>query len=97
MPKGYMISAYRSPADLEKAKAYRVLAVPALKAMGENFLASVGRVVARENGVSERIILIDFESFDAAVAAYESDDYQKALALLDGGADRDIRLFEGLE
>jgi len=52
MPKGYMISAYRSPADLEKAKAYRVLAVPALKAMGENFLASGGRVVARENGVS---------------------------------------------
>ena len=30
-------------------------------------------------------------------AAYESDGYKKALDLLEGGADRDIRLFEGLE
>jgi uncharacterized protein (DUF1330 family) len=33
----------------------------------------------------------------AAVAAYESDGYKKALDVLEGGADRDIRLFEGLE
>lgn len=97
MPKGYMISAHRSPANPEKAEAYRALAVPALKAMGGKFLSSGGRVIAKENGVSERIILIEFESFDAAVAAYESDAYQKALALLDGGSDRDIRLFEGVE
>ena len=54
-------------------------------------------MVAKENGRDERTILIEFESFEAAVAAYESDAYQSALAALDGGADRDIRLFEGVE
>lgn len=96
MHKGYMISAHRSPADPEKAAAYRALAKPALEAMGGKFLASGGRVVAKENGIAERTILIEFESFETAVAAFESDAYQAALEALDGGADRDIRLFEGL-
>ena len=64
--------------------------------MGGKFLASGGRVVAKENGIAERTILIEFESFETAVAAFESDAYQVALEALDGGADRDIRLFEGL-
>lgn len=96
MPKGYMISAHRSTANPEKATAYRALAVPALEAAGGIFLAAGGRVVAKENGHEERTILIEFDSFEAAVAAYESDAYQAALAALDGGADRDIRLFEGV-
>ena len=97
MPKGYMISAHRSMADSEKATAYRALAIPALEAAGGKFLAAGGRVVAKENGRDERTILIEFESFEAAVAAYESEAYQLALTALDGGADRDIRLFEGVE
>ena len=97
VPKGYMISGHRSPADPEKAAAYREFAKPALEAAGGRFLAVGGQVVAKENGVAERTILIEFESFEAAVAAYESDAYQEALRALDGGADRDIRLFEGLE
>ena len=40
--------------------------------------------------------MIEFESYEAAIAAYESKAYQEALRVLDGGADRDIRLFEGL-
>ena len=40
--------------------------------------------------------MIEFESYEAAIAAYESESYQEALRALDGGADRDIRLFEGL-
>ena len=60
-------------------------------------LAAGGRVIAKENGRDERTILVEFESFDAAVAAYESYAYQLALAALDGGADRDIRLFEGVD
>ena len=97
MPKGYMISAHRSTANPEKATAYRALAIPALEAAGGKFLAAGGRVVAKENGRDERTILIEFESFEAAVAAYESDAYKLALVALDGGADRDIRLFEGVE
>lgn len=96
MPKGYMISAHRSPADPDKSAAYRELAIPALEGAGGKFLAAGGKVVAKENGVEERTILIEFESFDAAVAAFEGDAYQEAIRALDGGADRDVRLFEGL-
>ena len=40
--------------------------------------------------------LVDIETFEKAVAAYESEDYQKALKALDNGADREIRIFAGV-
>ena len=96
MPKGYMISAHRSEADPDKRAAYVEFAGPAIVAAGGRFLARGGRVVAKENGIDQRTVLIEFDSFDAAVAAYESEAYQKALEALSGGADRDVRLFEGI-
>ena len=54
MPKGYMISAHRSPADPDKAAAYRQFAKPAIEAAGGKFLAGGGQVVAKENGIAER-------------------------------------------
>ena len=36
------------------------------------------------------------ESYEKALEAYESEAYQKALKVLDGGADRDFRIFEGV-
>ena len=96
MPKGYMISAHRSEADPVKRAAYLEIAEDALIAAGGRFLAKGGKVVAKENGIVQRTVLIEFDSFDAAVAAYESEGYQKALDALVGGADRDIRLFEGI-
>lgn len=95
MAKGYMLSAHRTEADPVKRDAYIKLAGPALEAAGGTYLARAGRVEARENGKAERTILIEFESYEAAVAAYDSEAYQAALRALDGGADRDIRLFEG--
>ena len=97
MPKGYMLSAHRSLADPEKAEAYRALARPAMEAMGGKMLVATSDVVAKENGLAERTVLIEFASMEAAIAAYESPAYQQALAVLSSGADRDIRLFEGLE
>ena len=97
MPKGYMISAHRSEANPDKRGAYLELAGPAIMASGGRFLAGGDcRVVAKENGIAQRTILIEFDSFNVAVAAYESEAYQKALEVLSGGADRDVRLFEGI-
>jgi uncharacterized protein (DUF1330 family) len=97
MPKGYILSAHRRAADPVKGPAYGELAGPALAAAGGRVLAKGGRVEARENGLAERTVLIEFESYEAAVAAYESPAYQKALEVLDGGADRDFRIFEGVD
>ena len=49
-----------------------------------------------KNGVKEQTVLIEFESLEKALQAYESPEYQEALKALDGGADRDFRIFEGL-
>jgi len=96
MPKGYMISAHRSEADPVKRAAYLELAGPAIEAAGGKILSKGARVVAKENGLAQQTVIIEFESFEAAVAAYESKDYQKALEALAGGSDRDIRLIEGV-
>lgn len=96
MPKGYFLSAHRSAADPAKRQAYLDLAGPAIVKAGGKLLASTSAVEVHENGVAEQTVLIEFESLGKATAAYHSEDYQAALKALDGGADRDIRIFEGM-
>ena len=96
MAKGYFLSAHRKEANPVKAASYVKLAIPAIEGAGGKILAKGGRVQARENGIAERTVLVEFETFEAAVAAYESAPYQEALRALEGGADREIRLFEGV-
>jgi uncharacterized protein (DUF1330 family) len=91
-----MVSAHRSEADSAKRLAYLELAKPAIEAAGGKFLSTGAKVLAKENGLAHRTVLIEFESFEAAVAAYESEEYQKALEALANGADRDVRLIEGV-
>jgi len=43
-----------------------------------------------------RTVLIEFPSAEAAMNAYGSDSYKKALAILGDAADRDIRVLKGL-
>ena len=71
MPKGYLLSAHRSPADPEKREAYLKLAGPAIEKAGGKVLASTKNVKAFENGREEQTVLVEFESFAKAVAAYE--------------------------
>ena len=96
MTNGYMVNAHRSQADPNKRAAYLELAVPAIEAAGGKFLSTGARVVAKENGLAQKTVLIEFESYEAAVAAYDSKDYQKAIEDLADGSDRDIRLIEGV-
>ena len=46
------------------------------------------RVVAHEAGIAERTVLIEFDSFEQAVATHESAAYQEALAALSDGVER---------
>lgn len=97
MAKGYWASIYRVISDPEKLAAYNELAGPAVRAGGGRLLSRDGRVDARESGITERAILIEFDSFEKAVAAYESEAYQEALAVLSDGVERDFRIVEGVE
>ena len=95
MPKGYFLSAHRSPADPDKRQAYLKIAGAATISANGKILASTNIVDAHENGVEEQTVLVEFESLEKAKAFYYGNDYQLALKALDGGADRDIRIFEG--
>lgn len=93
----YWISTYFEITDPDKAKAYVELAGPAITAGGGTFLARSTAAVAYEEGLLERTVLIAFDSVEAATAAHDSEAYQAALAALDGGARRDMRIVPGVE
>jgi uncharacterized protein (DUF1330 family) len=92
----YWVSIYREIHDEEKLAAYAVLAGPALEGAGGTFVARGMPEQTYEAGESTRTVLIEFESVAAAVAAHESPAYQEALAALDGGAVRDLRIVPGV-
>ena len=97
MAKGYWVSAYRTISDPEKVAAYDKLARAAVKAGGGRVLSRGARVVAHDAGIAERFILIEFDSFEQAVAARESEAYQEALVALSDGVERDFRIIEGID
>jgi uncharacterized protein (DUF1330 family) len=96
MPKAYWISAYRAIKDPNKLAAYAKLAGPALTSNGGRFLARGEPAKVFELGLKQRTVLIEFESVDKAVAAYNSSAYKEALAALGDGAEREIRIVEGV-
>ncbi|MFG2289447.1 DUF1330 domain-containing protein [Streptomyces sp. NPDC048595] len=97
MAKGYWVSVYRTIADPEKVAAYDKLTGPAIEAAGGRTLSLGSRVVAHDAGIAERTVLIEFDSFEQAVAARESAAYQEALVVLADAVVRDFRIIEGLD
>ena len=98
MAKGYFLSAHRSEANLIKKAAYN-LSKDALEKAGGKIIAmaKVGeKLTVHENGVNQSTVLIEFNTYYEAINAYHSVDNQEALLALDNGADRDIRIFEGI-
>jgi uncharacterized protein (DUF1330 family) len=96
MAKAYWISTYLKVTDPAKLAAYAKLAGPAIEGGGGRFLARATAVKAYEDGKTERTVIIEFDSVEQAVAVHESADYQAALAALDGGAVRDLRIVPGV-
>jgi len=95
MPKAYWVTTYRAIKDTDKVAAYAKLAGPALTAAGGRFLARSEPSAVYELGMMQRTVVLEFESVQQAVAAHDSPAYQAALAALDDGADRDMRIVAG--
>jgi uncharacterized protein (DUF1330 family) len=96
MSKGYILSAYREINDPEKLAAYGALAGPAVEAAGGRFLARGGSVTAHEHGLEQRTVVIEFDSYEAALQLYASEKYKEALAVLGDAVIRDFRVVEGV-
>ena len=97
MAKGYWVSVYREIIDQEKLAAYAKAGGPAVIANGGRFLVRGGQVIPKDAAVAERTVIVEFDSLDAAIAAYHSDAYQSALENLEGGVSRDFRIVEGVD
>jgi uncharacterized protein (DUF1330 family) len=95
--KGYWISAHRKVNDAAKVATYAALAMPVLQSHGGRYLTLDVAARTYEAGIEARVVIIEFESVSAAIAAYLSAEYQSALRVLDGGAERDVRIVEGLD
>jgi uncharacterized protein (DUF1330 family) len=96
MGKAYFVSCYRAITDPAKLAAYAKLAGPAIEAAGGRFLARGMPSQVYEAGQSERIVIIEFDSVAQAIAAHDSPAYRAALAVLEGGAIRDVRIVPGI-
>ncbi len=96
MTVAYWINTFTAVHDEERLAAYIELAGPAMRAAGGRFLARGNPAHAFEAGTTERTTLIEFDTVDAAVAAYHSDGYQAALQALGDGAEREIRIIQGV-
>lgn len=96
MAKGYWINLFRAVKDPAKVEAYRNLAGPAMQAAGAKFLVRGMPVKTYEAGLMERVVVIEFESVEKAIATHDSPGYQAALKALGDGAERDLRIVEGI-
>jgi uncharacterized protein (DUF1330 family) len=97
MCKGYWVSTYRETKDPSGLAAYAQLAVPAVAAAGGKFIVRGVADEVREQGLKERTVVIEFPTYEQAVAAYESDAYKKALEALGDAVERDLRIVRGVE
>ena len=96
MKKRYWVVAYRAISDESALKAYAGLAVPAVQSFGVRSLSgSASRIQPHEDGRPLRTILVEFDTYDIALSAHESEAYKRALQALGSGAERDFRIVEG--
>jgi uncharacterized protein (DUF1330 family) len=96
MAKGYWVACYRSVSNPAALTEYAKLAGPAITAAGGRFLARGGVKQTFEAGLDQRTVVVEFDSVEQAIAAYQSSGYAAAVKALDGAAERDIRIVEGV-
>jgi uncharacterized protein (DUF1330 family) len=97
MPKAYWVVTYRSVKNAEAWQNYAKLAGPALAAAGGRFLIRNKPAKTYEAGLNERVVLVEFDNVDQAIAAHDTPAYQEALRVLGtGNIERDMRVVEGV-
>ena len=96
MAKAYWVVQYRKIKNPDKLAAYAKLAGPAIQAAGGKFLVRGTPARVYEGGLKERTVVSEWESLEKAIAGHDSPGYQEALRALGDGAERDLRIVEGV-
>jgi uncharacterized protein (DUF1330 family) len=96
MAKAYWVVTYRTIKNPDAFAAYAKLAVPAVQGAGGRFIVRGNPTKTYEAGMNQRVVVIEFDNIAMALAAHDTPAYQGALKALGDGADRDMRIVEGL-
>jgi uncharacterized protein (DUF1330 family) len=96
MPKGYWIARV-DVSDPEAYKAYVAANAAAFARYGARFLVRGGRFEAKEGASRARNVVIEFPSFEAALACYDSPEYAAALELRRAASESDLLVIEGYD
>ncbi|KPB76325.1 hypothetical protein ALP99_00838 [Pseudomonas syringae pv. tomato] len=95
MMKAYWI-AHVDVTDPQQYSEYTQRAPAAFQLFGGKFLARGGRSEAIEGRATpQRTVIIEFESYEQAVACYHSPQYQNAMSHRQGAAKAEIVIVEG--
>ena len=95
MSKGYVVANIRVE-DQEKFKQFSGMAGPAIKKYGGKVLARGPDADRLEGDLSGIVMLIEFESKEAATTFYYSEEYQAAKAVREACSDTDFMIIEGV-
>src|SRR5262245_38009907 len=96
MPKGYWIVRI-DIADAEKYKDYVAANAASLRKYGARFLVRAGRFENPEGASRARNVVIEFPSYEAAVACWHSAEYQEVLKLRLPVSTADLIIIEGYD
>ena len=96
MAKGYWVVCYHAIKNQDAFQAYAKLAAPAIQAAGGKYLVRGSPAKVYEFGMEQRVVVVEFPSLQAALAAHDGAGYQAALKELKNDAvQRDMRIVEG--
>ena len=96
MAKGYWIGRV-DIADQEKYKAYMAANAAPFKKYGARFLVRGGKFEVPEGVSRSRRVVIEFPSYDVALACWNSPEYQAAIKLRTPVSTIDLVIIEGYE
>ena len=94
--KGYWI-AHADLIDPEGYKPYIAANKAAFGKFGARYLVLAGRCEVTEGRQRSRTVVLEFPSYEAALACYRSPEYQAALKLRQGKAEVDLVVIEGVD
>lgn len=95
MPKGYWI-AHVTVTDPEPYARYAAATAEPFRKYGAHILARGGSYTALEGADRPRNVVIEFPSMEAALACYNSPEYQAAKKHREGAGIADITIVEGV-
>ena len=96
MPKGYWIARV-DVSDPEAYKKYVAANAEAFEKYGGRFLVRGGPFEAMEGSSRQRNVVLEFASYEAALACYNSPEYAKAKAFRTAASEGELVVIEGYD